>query len=180
MRGFFFEPFHLPAMSMYPNYNKGDYIVISKFGYGNYGTFGMSFMHTPPSTAIQRGDVIVFTYPRNQRVDYLKRVIGLPKDKITYQNKTLIINGKTIVTETLPSTYQNESLMRESSTNASWLVINRIDFPAQDFEITVPASSYFVMGDNRDNSNDSRYWGPVPAQNIKGKVIYSTGKPIEN
>lgn len=175
-RSFFYEPFYIPSMSMSPNYVKGDHIVISKLGYGNYGSFGFNLMHTVPSKAIQRGDVIVFAHPPNTKIDFIMRVIGLPNDKIAYTNKTISINGKALPTEFLPVEYDDETVVMETYGNTSWHIINTPSIDPKDFEITVPSNSYFVMGDNRDNSNDSRYWGTVPAKNIKGKVVYSTGE----
>lgn len=174
-RSFFYEPFYIPSMSMSPNYVKGDYIVISKLGYGNYGSFGLNLLQTTPAKKNQRGDVIVFSYPKNTKIDYIMRVIALPNDNVTYTNKTISINGKPLSKELLPVEYENETLFKEASGNASWHIINIPSIPPKDFEFTVEPNSYFVMGDNRDNSNDSRYWGAVPAKNIKGKVIYSTG-----
>ncbi len=176
IRAFFFEPFHIPARSMAPTYNKGDYIIISKFGYGNYGTYGVNFFHAIPSKTIQRGDVVVFSYPPDPKIDYIKRVIGVPNDKLSYTNKTLTINGKRLNTEALPQENERgrEILIKESYENTSWRIINIAGMPSIDFELVVPANSYFVMGDNRDNSRDSRHWGVVPAENVKGKVIYST------
>lgn len=174
-RSFFYEPFYIPSMSMSPNYVKGDHIVVSKLGYGNYGSFGFNILHIAPTKKIQRGDVIVFAHPPNPKIDFIMRVIGLPNDKVTYTKKTLSINGKPLPVLVLPAEYDNEDLVKEIIGDTSWLIINTPSISPKDFEITVPSNSYFVMGDNRDNSYDSRYWGSVPAKNIKGKVIYSTG-----
>lgn len=182
-RSFFYEPFHIPSMAMAPNYVRGDYIVISKLGYGNYGSFGFNFIHTTPTKKIQRGDVIVFSYPPNPKIDYIKRVIGLPGDIVSYKSKQLFINNQTMPLKAVGDYQQFHEQFgvldfkefEESWDGIAWQVINFPELPPKDFEATVPPNSYFVMGDNRDNSADSRIWGTVPAQNIKGKVIYSTG-----
>jgi signal peptidase I len=182
-RSFFYEPFHIPSMAMAPNYVRGDHIIISKLGYGNYGSFGFDFIHTTPTKKIQRGDVIVFSYPPNPKIDYIKRVIGLPSDVVSYKSKQLFINKQAISTKAIGDYQQFDERVgvidskefEESLNGKTWHVINLLDIAAKDFEFTVSSNSYFVMGDNRDNSADSRYWGLVPAKNIKGKVIYSTG-----
>lgn len=182
-RSFFYEPFHIPSMAMAPNYVRGDYIVVSKLGYGNYGSFGLNLLHTTPTKKIRRGDVIVFSYPPNPKIDYIKRVIGLPGDVVSYKSKLLFINNQAIPTKAIGDYQQFDEKVgvidskefEESLNDKTWHVINLPDIAAKDFEFTVSSNSYFVMGDNRDNSADSRYWGVVPAKNIKGKVIYSTG-----
>ena len=182
-RSFLYEPFRTPSMSMAPNFVSGNYIVISKFGYGNYGTYGFNLLKTTPTKTIQRGDVIVFSYPPNPKIDFVKRVIGLPGDIILYKSKHLFINNQPISTKTIGD-YQlydarigtlNFKKLEESWDGMAWHVINLPNLTANDFEFTVQPSSYFVIGDNRDNSADSRIWGTVPAKNIKGKVIYPTG-----
>lgn len=181
-RSFFFEPFHIPSASMSPSYNPGDYIIISKLGYGNYGTYGLNFMHTIPRKAVHRGDAVVFSFPPNPKIDYIMRAIGLPNDKISYKNNKLYVNDHLLE---IPSTAQRKSLefhgstidgvmIKEQSDENSWYIFKE-NLNAEDFEIIVPADQYFVMGDNRNNSRDSRYWGSLPSENIKGKVIYSTG-----
>lgn len=181
-RSFFYEPFHMPSQSMAPNYNKGAYIVISKLGYGNYGSYGLNFLHTKPTKKTQRGDVIVFSYPPEPSIDYLKRVIGLPGDIISYKSKYLYINNQAVKTKVIGNYQQvnevtgliNFKEFEESLDGNTWHVINLPEIAPTDFEFTVPPNSYFVLGDNRDNSADSRVWGEVPAKNIKGKVVYST------
>ena len=191
VRAFFYEPYKMPSSSMSPSYNNGEYIIISKFGYGNYGTFGVDILHTQPTKQIIRGDVIVFAFPKDPKYDYMKRVIGLPHDRVVYKNKALYINGEQVSTSKLTQEEvarfaQKSSLLnyvrgdlnalvakRESIGDASWTVIENANAPAMDIDITLPDDSYFVLGDKRDNSNDSRFWGFVPGRNIKGKVIKS-------
>ncbi|MEQ1766289.1 MAG: signal peptidase I, partial [Methylotenera sp.] len=136
-RSFFYEPFRIPARSMTPSYNKGDYIVISKLGYGNYGSFGFNLMHTVPSQAIQRGDVLVFAYPPDTKIDYIKRIIGLPGDVIIYKAKNLTINNQTVSTKLIGDYQQVDELagvlnfkeFEETINGNSWHVINAPDMP---------------------------------------------------
>lgn len=180
-RSFFFEPFKIPAGSMAPTHVSGDYIIISKFGYGNYSAYGINLLQTTPTKKIQRGDVIVFSYPPQPKIDYVKRVIGLPGDLVSYKSKILSINNKAISLKAVGEYQQINQYAgviklkeyEESVDGISWHIIHLPETPTNDFETTVPPDSYFVMGDNRDNSSDSRVWGTVPAANIKGKVIYS-------
>ena len=182
-RSFCYEPFHIPGRGMAPSYNRGDYIVISKLGYGNYGSFGFNLTHTIPTKKIQRGDVVVFSYPPNPTVDYIRRVIGLPGDLILYKSKYLYINNQPVLTKVIGSYQQVDEItgvinfkeFEEFLDGNTWHVINLPEITPTDFEFIVPPNSYFVMGDNRDKSADSRIWGEVPAKNIKGKVVYSIG-----
>lgn len=186
-RSFLYEPFHIPANSMAPTYNQGDYIVISKLGYGNYGSYGINLIHTKPTNKIKRGDVIVFSFPPNPKVDYIKRVIALPGDTVSYKSKRLFINNEAVPTKKIGNyTQRNKNTseynfdeFEESLNGNAWHVINFSGFPKADFDTVVPPNNYFVLGDNRDNSSDSRIWGTVPEENIKGKVIYSTNPKLK-
>jgi signal peptidase I len=181
VRAFFFEPFKLPSASMAPSFPKHTQVIITKFGFGNYGTYGFSVLKTKPSKALHHGDVIVFSYPREANLDYMKRVIGLPRDTIEYRYKQLWINGKPVV-QSNPSTLSNTEItgevthydvFSEALGTEKWKIQNIHNLPENNFKITVPEHMYFVMGDNRDQSNDSRFWGYVPESAIKGKVILS-------
>lgn len=185
LRAFVFEPFRIPANSMAPNFMAGDFIVISKWGYGNYGAYGINLLHTKPSKSLAHGDVVVFAYPPEPSIDYIKRIIGLPGDHISYKNKQLYVNSVLIE---LPSSAKPANLtietpeklniavteVTEKMNKQTWHVFKTDNLLGQDFEVQLSTEQYFVLGDNRDNSSDSRYWGPVPAENIKGVVIYKS------
>jgi signal peptidase I len=193
LRSFLFEPFKIPSSSMVPTLLVGDLILVNKFTYGiRLPVINKKIieMNHP-----QRGDVMVFKYPEDVSLDYIKRVIGVPGDKIVYRNKRLSINGKEVSYKPLPDyldeerlTYSKQLVEKLNSTehkilnddHAPAFVPNPHDFPhrercnynAEGFTCTVPQGQYFMMGDNRDNSLDSRYWGFVPDQNIVGKAFF--------
>lgn len=197
-RIFLFEPFSIPAKSMSPTLNPGDQVIVSKSGYGNYKYLGIQIYKTEPSEALQRGDVVVFQYPQNPSIDYVKRVIGLPGDKVVYRNKSIFIKPSCLdESANCPSFKevekeykftQNEDgseheYYQESLGQVSYdikLKRNHIDLANRYFyqvgtqqdEWLIPDNHYFVLGDNRDNSLDSRYWGFVPESNIVGKVTF--------
>ena len=193
LRSFLFEPFKIPSGSMIPTLWIGDLILVNKFTYGvrlpvlqTKVTDG-----TPPA----RGDVMVFRYPPQPNLDYIKRVVGLPGDEVAYLNKRLTINGTPAPTQAAPDFF-DESTMRYAKQfeeklgeQPHSLLINpdvpsfvqgASDFPYREnclYSIEgvvckVPAGHYFLMGDNRDNSLDSRYWGFVPEANIVGKAFF--------
>ena len=189
LRSFLVEPFKIPSGSMMPTLLAGDYILVNKFTYGlRVPILNNTFfeMNHP-----KRGDVIVFHYPPDPKIDYIKRVVGVPGDKIQYQDKRLIINGKKLEVK-FESDYEYEMqganiISARKSKEQLGDVVHDIlvhdipnqynaDMPGaklQDGEtITVPDSSYFAMGDNRDNSADSRVWGFVPEHNLVGKAFY--------
>lgn len=170
-RSFLYEPFSIPANSMYPDYPAGSTIVIEKWGYGNYGTFGIPIYKTDMSKKIQRGDVIVFNSPKEPSVNYFKRVIGLPGDEIEYFNKELSVNGKKLQFE---KTFVGDDfeIFNETINDQTYRIAKINNRNSQNFKYIVPEKKYFVFGDNRDNSKDSRYWGPVPVSNIVGKVAF--------
>ncbi len=175
LRGFIAEPFRIPSGSMLPTLEIGDFILVSKFSYGiRIPVINRKIIDLGKP---ERGDVIVFRYPENPSIDYIKRVIGVPGDEIAYYNKILYINGKMAeqqpvgpyaggflqyqrLTETLPDPKLKHDILHASSQ------------AAQDFILTVPENGYFVMGDNRDNSRDSRYWGFVPDENLLGRAFF--------
>ncbi len=194
MRSFLFEPFKIPSGSMIPTLLVGDLILVNKFHYGI--RLPVVNKLVVPNHKPGRGDVIVFRYPVNPSIDYIKRVVGLPGDEIAYINKQLSINGKPVTTQSLPEFYDEDSL-RYSQQFSEQLgsVMHRIlidkdrppyipepaiePFPFRDqcrysgegVVCKVPEGHFFAMGDNRDNSQDSRFWGFVPEQNIVGKAF---------
>ncbi len=186
LRAFLVEPFRIPSGSMMPTLLVGDFILVNKFAYG----LRMPVTKTKlvELGEPQRGDIVVFRWPVNPRLDYIKRVVGLPGDTIRYQDKTLIINGEPAPIEVVGQ-YQPEGsgmralgsvLGREQLGGVEHAVlINPLapDFsPSCDFlgyrEVTVPEDHYLMVGDNRDDSNDGRCWGLVPEENLVGKAFF--------
>jgi signal peptidase I len=193
LRSFLFEPFKIPSGSMIPTLLVGDLILVNKFTYG----IRLPVINTKltAGNAPQRGDVMVFRYPPKPSMDYIKRVVGVPGDEVAYLNKKLTINGKPVATDAMPEFF-DESVMRYFKQYEETLgakrhrMINDDDRPAfipgaDDFPnrqncrysvegvvCKVPDGHYFMMGDNRDNSLDSRYWGFVPDKNIVGKAFF--------
>ena len=193
LRSFLFEPFKIPSGSMIPTLHIGDLILVNKFHYGI--RLPVANTKLTEGTPVQRGDVMVFRYPPKPSVDYIKRVVGLPGDEVAYLNKRLTLNGKAIETQALPDFF-DDSTMRyfkhfsESLGAKPHMAIEDIERPAfipgadpfpgrencdytvEGVRCKVPAGHYFMMGDNRDNSLDSRYWGFVPDANIVGKAFF--------
>lgn len=193
LRSFLFEPFKIPSGSMIPTLMIGDLILVNKFHYGvRLPVINHKITEGKPPV---RGDVMVFRYPPRPSQDYIKRVVGLPGDEVAYLNKKLTINGKPLSKNSLPDFFDDDS-MRYSKQFEELLgekphkLLNEETQPAfisgaSDFEFKqncnysiegvvckVPAGHYFMMGDNRDNSLDSRYWGFVPDKNIVGRAFY--------
>lgn len=193
LRSFLFEPFKIPSSSMVPTLQVGDLILVNKYTYGvRLPVLNRKIIEVNNP---QRGDVMVFKYPKDTSLDYIKRVVGVPGDKITYRNKRLAINGKEVSYQTLPDYLDEDTLtysrqLMEKLGNVehrilnddrapSW-VNNPDNFPGRQacsydtegFTCVVPAGHYFMMGDNRDNSLDSRYWGFVPDEYIVGRAFF--------
>jgi signal peptidase I len=193
LRSFLFEPFKIPSGSMIPTLLINDLILVNKFHYGvRLPVINMKVLdnHSP-----QHGDVMVFRYPPKPSLDYIKRVVGVPGDEVAYLNKTLTITGKPLPKTSLPDFFDEDSLryakqFEEINGDRKYRLLNDDDRPAfipgaDDFPFKencryssegvvckVPAGHYFMMGDNRDNSLDSRYWGFVPEKNIVGKAFF--------
>jgi signal peptidase I len=182
MRSFLFEPFQIPSGSMIPTLKIGDFILVNKFTYG----IRMPILNTVviPMNKPQRGEVMVFYPPHQPRVSFIKRVIGLPGDKISYTNNRLYINGKEIAQTELSTTFpeigsecmglRSQYIVTEELLTDKTHKMQKCEVPgglSRDGHWTVPEGHYFMMGDNRDNSADSRAWGYVPEQNIVGKAI---------
>jgi len=177
LRSFLIEPFRIPSGSMMPTLLVGDFILVNKYKYGirlpvlNKKVYELG--------EPERGDVVVFRFPKDPSVDYIKRVVGVPGDRVVYRDKTLLVNGEKIA-QIPQGTYigmgsglsmSGADLRREDLTGVKHdiLVVPKIRGVSSD--VVVPEGHYFVMGDNRDNSNDSRYWGFVPEGNLVGKAF---------
>ena len=177
LRSFIVEPFRIPSGSMMPTLLIGDFILVNKFTYGiRLPVLGTKLMAMGEPS---RGDIVVFKFPQDPSVDYIKRVIGLPGDRIAYYNKMLYINGKAIPQTRLGeyvgvgqgASMSGAALLNEDLTGVTHDILIREGQPGVQGEFRVPDGQYFVMGDNRDNSNDSRYWGTVPEANLVGKAF---------
>lgn len=198
LRSFLFEPFQIPSGSMMPTLLVGDFILVEKFAYGiKDPVFAKTII---PTGKPKRGDIIVFKYPEDPKVDYIKRVVGLPGDKIIYRNKHLYIQpacaegvkecpGLSEVTSVDKGKGEfylgNFPLDRRTETlgTVQHDILLNYAFPdrvgeyfeqpgTRPDEWIVPQGEYFAMGDNRDNSRDSRFWGFVPEQNLVGKAVF--------
>jgi signal peptidase I len=193
LRSFLFEPFKIPSGSMLPTLESGDLILVQKFSYGI--RLPVIDRKVAATGEPARGDVVVFRYPPDPRIDYIKRVIGLPGDEVAWLNKKLSVNGKPVETTTMPDYFDEEGSvytqqLRESLAGIEHRILLRADRPAfvpgaeqfpsreacrysaEGVTCKVPPGHYFVMGDNRDNSVDSRYWGFVPDRNLKGRAFF--------
>ncbi len=195
LRSFLFEPFKIPSGSMIPTLMINDLILVNKFHYGvrlPVSNLKIFDNHSP-----ERGDVMVFRYPPKPSLDYIKRVVGLPGDEVAYLNKKITVNGKPLDTAALPEFFDEDALrytkqFQEVAADGQrkYRILNEDDRPSfvqatEDFPFRencryssegvvckVPPGHYFMMGDNRDNSMDSRYWGFVPEKNIVGKAFF--------
>ena len=193
VRSFVVEPFKIPSGSMVPTLLVGDFILVNKFEYGL--RLPITNTRITQGRPVQRGDVVVFRYPKDESVDYIKRVIGLPGDVIEYQDKKLTINGKPVPETALPDYLDEERLgyakqFQEDIDGRKNAILNNPAVPpfivgAEDYPYRdncqynargvickVPPGNFFMMGDNRDNSADSRYWGFAPEANIVGRAFF--------
>jgi len=157
LRSFLFEPFKIPSGSMVPTLVVGDLILVNKFHYGiRLPVINTKVVDNQP---VARGDVVVFRYPVDPRQDYIKRVVALPGDEVAYLSQKLAINGRPVETVARGEHYDDESL-------------SYAPMFSEKLTCKVPAGHYFVMGDNRDNSLDSRFWGFVPDDNLVGRAFF--------
>ena len=171
IRSFIVEPFRIPSGSMIPTLVPGDFILVNKFSYG----LRLPVLHTQifGSGQPERGDVVVFRYPEDPSQDYIKRIVALPGDDIRYEDKKLYINGQAVPQELLghyPPDPAAVVKMEHLETVEHKILLYR-NGGAGGFTFRVPQGEYFAMGDNRDRSSDSRYWGPVPSGNLVGKAF---------
>ena len=174
IRSFFIEPYKIPSGSMIPTLMIGDFILVDKNIYGY--KIPLTDITLIDNEDPQRGDVVVFKYPENKKINYIKRIVGLPGDKITYKNKRLYINDNEYTLTQIDHTFDpveiaDGQVYIENNLSKEYLILNQTS-PPFNFQYQVPDDTYFVLGDNRDNSNDSRYWGPVPKENLVGKAFY--------
>jgi signal peptidase I len=196
LRSFVAEPFKIPSSSMRPTLEVGDFILVNKFAYGI--RLPIIEKKIIPTGDPQRGDVVVFRYPVNPSQDFIKRVIGLPGDQVDYQDKELTVNGVRLpqkpdgtysYLEGLTYVTTEERIERSGDRDYTIAVnpaaqpvypLNVRSFPGKEncvyndrgFSCKVPAGEYLMMGDNRDNSDDSRYWGFVPDDHLRGRAFF--------
>jgi signal peptidase I len=197
LRSFLFEPFKIPSGSMIPTLLVGDLILVNKYHYGvRLPVINKKIIANKDP---QRGDVMVFRYPKDTGIDYIKRVVGVPGDEISFRNQQLFVNGEAAALEQTPPPgfYDEEALRyfpeyKEKFGGVEHRILvnprsqpfygaeDKIAFPfrencrysAEGVNCKVPAGHYFMMGDNRDNSQDSRFWGFVPDENIVGRAFF--------
>tara|TARA_R110002110_G_scaffold406421_1_gene626342 strand:- start:153444 stop:154283 length:840 start_codon:yes stop_codon:yes gene_type:complete len=172
LRSFLVEPFQIPSSSMVPTLQVGDYILVNKYTYG----IRLPVVRTKvlDLNKPERGDVMVFFPPHMNETYFIKRVVGLPGDTVTYRDKQLFVNGERIEREplaTLPGPNSRFQLGIESLGESEHLMQVDDARPRRDFSVIVKPGHYFMMGDNRDNSSDSRVWGQVPEEDIVGKAF---------
>lgn len=174
VRSFIIEPFRIPSGSLEPTLQVGDFVAVNKFIYGiklpviEYPIFSIS----QPKLA----DVAVFRWPPNPSYDFIKRVVATPGDTIQYKNKILTINGQEMQQKFIRYTTDESSgravaEYQENLAGHEHSIYIHPDDPSTDFSLTVPSGYYFMMGDNRDDSADSRFWGLVPASHLRGKAF---------
>ncbi len=176
LRSFLIEPFRIPSGSMIPTLHVGDFILVNKFSYG----LRMPAFHDLllPLGEPERGDVVVFRFPEDPSKDFIKRVVGLPGDRIRYEGKQLFINGEPM-TQSTSGYYSADAAGRaiiaeeriEDLAGLEHKILINPARPDDDGEFEVPPAHYFMMGDNRDGSDDSRRWGFVPERNLVGKAF---------
>ncbi len=179
------QPFVIPTGSMEDNLLVGDHLIVDRMAYAPPGSISE---HLLPYQPVKRGDIIVFRYPPNIKEDYVKRVIGIPGDRIHMVDKHVFLNGKKLDE---PYTFHKSPYIdpyRDNfpgATNRPLLpaALDMLEHHVVNGEVVVPPDHYFAMGDNRDDSSDSRYWGFVPSENIKGKpllIYWSYEAPTED
>ncbi|PJD95197.1 MAG: signal peptidase I [Legionella sp.] len=174
LRSFLVEPFRIPSGSLEPTLLVGDFVAVNKFAYG----LRLPVIEKKVASIAnpKNGDIAVFRWPPEPKFDYIKRVIGLPGDKVSYHNKVLTINGQEAKQKFVAYTIDESSgrpvtQYKEDLNGITHDIFVRADVPAVDFDVEVPEGQYFMMGDNRDDSADSRFWGFVPDSYLRGKAF---------
>ena len=170
LRSFLVEPFQIPSGSMLPTLEVGDFILVNKFTYGL--RVPVAHWELVDFGDPARGDIMVFRYPVEPSVNYIKRVVGVPGDRVAYRDKQLYVNGVEVPSAFVAS-LGDQDLRRQKLGGHRFrtLYAQRRTDPDAEGQWTVPEGHYFVMGDNRDNSRDSRYWGMVPDDHVVGKAF---------
>ena len=173
LRSFVVEPFRIPSGSMLPTLEIGDFILVNKFTYGLRWPVlrGEIFSVGDP----QRGDIAVFRYPKNPKQDFIKRIIGVPGDVVEYRSKSFYINGRRVKRDArgeYEKTRQDLEVYGETLGDRRYNTLAQPDTGHRPGRWRVPQGHYFVSGDNRDNSNDSRFWGFVPRENMIGRAFF--------
>ena len=194
LRSFLVEPFKIPSSSMVPTLLVGDFILVNKFTYGiRLPVINKKIIDVNDP---ERGDVMVFRYPDDPSLDYIKRVVGVPGDRVEYRSKRLVINGEPVPTKQVEDYLSRERMQFSrryvetlngatheilieddagaelASAGRAYPFSGNCNYNRSGLACTVPPGHYFVMGDNRDNSSDSRVWGFVPDENIVGKAFF--------
>ncbi len=177
IRSFIIEPFRIPSGSMIPTLLIGDFIVVNKFTYG----IRLPVIKTKliANNTPSRGDVVVFRFPLDPSIPFIKRILGLPGDEILYRDKKLFINGRAVtysekevfLGKKSSRQYTGAEKLIETHGKGSHMILVRPDSVSAGGSFKVPEGQYFVLGDNRDNSRDSRFWGFVPEENLVGKAF---------
>lgn len=179
LRWIIVEPFVIPSESMMPNLMIHDHILVAKYSYGIKAPIGDGWLYKFKEP--KRGDIVVFRYPENRDVFFIKRLIGLPGDKISVQNGQIILNEKPWVIQSIAKdiykdeenfSYFIEKIPDDDREHLIKLFSNQDHVDPMEKTIVVPAGSYFVMGDNRDQSHDSRFWGVVGEKYLVGRATY--------
>ena len=178
LRSFVVEPFRIPSGSMLPTLEAGDFILVNKYSYGlRFPVGNAKFLSIGEP---ERGDIVVFRYPGDQTIDYIKRVVGVPGDHVVYKNKQLVLNGTPV-----PLKYREPYIKANANGRGAvtifdeslpgrehQILINQMRGIMREIDTTVPPGHYFVMGDNRDDSRDSRAWGFLPEENLVGRAFF--------
>lgn len=196
-RVFLYEPFRFPTSSMAPTAKVGTHLIVQKWGFGHFSTYGITLARRAPAARVKRGDIIVFDFPMEPGDAFVKRVVGLPGDTIVYRDREVFVNGhgtrgRQQDDYLMEDTLQYFLRFEEKLDDQVHYILVRTDGPRQlpspqpfahmekcsfnpaEIKCEVPANNYFVLGDNRDNSVDSRMWGFVPSTAVIGKVVHIT------
>ncbi len=169
IRSFVLEPFRIPSGTMMPTLLQGDFIFVKKFSYGL--RLPVTETKIIETGSPERGDVVVFRLPQNPSINYIKRVVGLPGDTIVYEDHRLTINGELIDLERSPSATPADPVYIEDLDGREHAILITNAYSVKDDVYTVPEGHYFVMGDNRDNSKDSRFIAAIPETHLVGEAV---------